>query len=91
VANKGPKRLTYRQAHAIASKPLPPVCHYRICHSFKRWAGVMINDGLGGDKKPAGRLPGMTGDDTDPNAVITQYDSSFYLADVALWERIEAE
>jgi hypothetical protein len=86
VANK---RLTHRERQVIINRPIVLLNH-RIVHSVKRWGGVYVNDNFGENRKPAlQRLAGMTGDEAvglvEP---VTQFDSSFHLADFALWERI---
>jgi hypothetical protein len=90
------KRLTQRQRQAIIDKPIILLNH-RTIHPVKRWAGVFVADNFGENRKPAlQRLPGMTGDCEGTVEVgmpepITQFDSSFYIADMVLWERIGGE
>lgn len=68
------------------------ILNYNIIHPVKRWAGVFVTDNFGENRaRPANqRMAGMTSGDTAAAYVepVTQFDSSFHLADFALWERM---
>lgn len=83
------KALTHKQRRALINKPIT-ICNYRTVHPVKRWGGVFVNDNFGEGlaKRGTGRLAGMTSDNVGLVEPVTQFDSSFHLADFALWERI---
>lgn len=85
------KALTHKQRRALINKPIT-ICNYRTVHPVKRWGGVFVNDNFGEGlrKSVSQRLAGMTGGEEPTGLVepVTQFDSSFHLADFALWERI---
>lgn len=86
-------RLTHKQRQALIDRPIILLNH-RTIHSVKRWGGVFVNDNFGeglARRAVNQRLAGMTGGDGNGLTLVepvTQFDSSFHLADFALWERI---
>ncbi len=84
-------KCSAKRRHVLATAPLPPVCNYRTVHAVKRWGGVFVNDTFGENttRRVKRQLQAWINEGiVEP---VTSYDSTFYLADVALWERISVE
>lgn len=77
--------LNHKERLALIHLRMPPV---QYCFSQKRWAGVIVNDnfGEGMAKRAIQRRKNWVADSDD--SVVTQFDTSFFLADYEEWERI---